>query len=331
MSRLATCLLCLLAATPPARAADDVRHDEKGTYLGVLFCPRPKASPGVILTHILPGSPAEKAQMRIGDILLRYDQTTIRDAEHLARLIRADKPDRKIALVTERDQRLRLTDVTLALGPVLKLSPPKRAADPKATTPAVTVYAAPLEGGKMRLTIEYQPVGGTKKTVTCEGAGAELAQAVEKMTKLLDQQARIELEMARLRQFIYVTRNMLPDEKRQTFDTSYKPLEKIVESGSAGLAEAIKKVLQSSAEWLSATQVRDRLVDQGFDFTHYKSNPLASISTALRRSKSQEVEISDRKGVATYRWKHRFPRLKLRDSKVPASLPSAESTKSHKK
>ena len=68
-----------------------------------------------------------------------------------------------------------------SLGPALKLSPGKQAPDPKATTPGVTVYAAPLEGGKMRLTIEYQPVGGKKKTVTCEGAASELAEAVEKL------------------------------------------------------------------------------------------------------------------------------------------------------
>ena len=180
MSRLVLCLVGMLAASCPVRAADDVRHDEKGTYLGVLFGPRP-AAPGVVITHVLPGSPAEKAQMRIGDVLVRYDQTTIRDTEHLAQLIRADKPDHKIALVVQREQRLRLTAVTLALGPALKLSPGKQAPDPKATTPGVTVYAAPLEGGKMRLTIEYQPVGGKKKTITCEGAGSELAEAVEKL------------------------------------------------------------------------------------------------------------------------------------------------------
>ena len=186
MARLVFFLVGLIAASPPARAAEDVRHDEKGTYLGVLFGPRPAAPgvavpPGVVITHVLPGSPAEKAQVRIGDVLVRYDQTTIRDAEHLARLIRADEPDHKIALVVQRGQRLRLTDVTLALGPALKLSPPKQGPEPKTSTPAVTVYAAPIEGGKMRLTIEYRPVGGKKKTVTCEGAGSELAEAVEKL------------------------------------------------------------------------------------------------------------------------------------------------------
>ena len=135
MSRLMICLTGLLAASLPLRAADDIRHDEKGTYLGVLFGPRPASSPGVVITHILPRSPADKAEVRTGDILLRYDQTTIRDAEHLAKLIRADRPDRKITLVVQRGERLRLTDVTLALGPALKLSSAKERLDAKAVTP----------------------------------------------------------------------------------------------------------------------------------------------------------------------------------------------------
>jgi membrane-associated protease RseP (regulator of RpoE activity) len=194
MARLAFCLVVSVAASLPVRAADDIRHDEKGTYLGILFGPRPAPSPGVVVTHVLPGSPAEKARVRIGDVLLRYDQITIRDAEHLARLIRADKPDRKIALVVQRGERLRLTDVTLALGPALKLSPPQGAAASKTTAPSVTVYASPLAGGKMRLTIEYQPAGGKKKTVTCDGTGPDLADAVEKLPPRERNLVRIAIE-----------------------------------------------------------------------------------------------------------------------------------------
>ena len=194
MARLALCLVASIAASLPARAADDVRHDEKGTYLGVLFGPRPAPSPGVVITHVLPGSPADEAKVHNGDVLLRYDQTTIRDADHLARLIRADKPGRKIALVVQRGPRLRLTDVTLALGPALKLSPVEQPVDPKATTPAVTVYASPLEGGRMRLTIEYQPAGGKKKTVTCDGTGPDLADAVEKLPPRERNLVRIAIE-----------------------------------------------------------------------------------------------------------------------------------------
>src|SRR5207253_3001518 len=70
--------------------------------------------------------------------------------------------------------------------------------------------------------------------------------------------------------------------------------------------DEIKKVLQNAAaNWLTAAQVRDRLVNSGFDLTLYASNPLASVSTTLRRMKPQEVESSEIEGVAAYRLNQR--------------------------
>jgi len=40
-----------------------------------------------------------------------------------------------------------------------------------------------------------------------------------------------------------------------------------------------------------------------FDFSGYRSNPLASISTALRRFKPSDVETTEIAGVTAYRWK----------------------------
>jgi hypothetical protein len=58
-------------------------------------------------------------------------------------------------------------------------------------------------------------------------------------------------------------------------------------------------------DWLTVTNVRDRLNKAGFDFSTYSSNPLASISAILRRMKPEEIEstVADG-GVAAYRWKN---------------------------
>jgi hypothetical protein len=40
----------------------------------------------------------------------------------------------------------------------------------------------------------------------------------------------------------------------------------------------------------------------GFDFSSYKSSPLASISTTLKRFKPEDVETAEIDGVAAYRW-----------------------------
>jgi len=129
---LAGVLLSLPALVPGA--AEEVRQEEKGTYLGALFNDRAgpaanttarapeRGAPGVVITHVLPGSPAARAELRRGDVLLEYDHKAIRDGEHLARLIRDDKPDRKVQVCLQRGLRVRTVDVKLALGPPLKLS-----------------------------------------------------------------------------------------------------------------------------------------------------------------------------------------------------------------
>jgi hypothetical protein len=170
--------LGLLWGATPAPAADEVCEDEKGTYLGALFCP---AKSGALITRVLPNSPAAAADLRADDVVLRYADTPVRDSDHLARLIRADKPDRKVQLLVRRGQAQKAIDVTLALGPALKLAAAKSG---KNTTeqgrPGVTVYAAPLDAGKMRLTIEYW-TAGKLETVTCEGVAAEVATTVGKL------------------------------------------------------------------------------------------------------------------------------------------------------
>ena len=76
MKRCAGLLLLLLLAAPfvGARQNETAPAEEKGTYLGVLFCPIPDAlldhlpqlprEGGVMVTHVLPRSPADKAGLR---------------------------------------------------------------------------------------------------------------------------------------------------------------------------------------------------------------------------------------------------------------------------
>src|SRR5262245_12381427 len=87
-------------AQPPA--------EEKGTYLGILCAQVPEVvydqvpqlprEHGVVVSHVLPDSPAAKAGLRRNDILLKYGDEAVRDCEQVARLIRDDKPERKVRL-----------------------------------------------------------------------------------------------------------------------------------------------------------------------------------------------------------------------------------------
>jgi len=135
---------------------------------------------------------------------------------------------------------------------------------------------------------------------------AILVDAFEKFTVLVRKQTELGAEMARLRQFIYATLNMLPEAQRLTFQAELADM--AAEIG--GLTDAVREALKLATlrgTYFTAAQVRDHLVNAGFDFSGYSSNPLASINTTIKRFKSS-VETTSPDGVAAYRWIFRFPR-----------------------
>jgi hypothetical protein len=71
-----------------------------------------------------------------------------------------------------------------------------------------------------------------------------------------------------------------------------------------GLSEAVEIVLRNANDPITVSEIRDRLMKGGFDFSEYMSNPLASISTTLKRlyeSKSANVHrLVNDQGVATW-------------------------------
>jgi hypothetical protein len=124
-------------------------------------------------------------------VILKYDDQKVRDCDHLARLIRADKPRRKVRLLVLRDRKEMTVDATLTLGPALKLS-----AAESASPSGVSVLATPLERGKMKLTIEYYATGRLH-TVTCRGAAADIASTVQKLPERERILVRIALQRLR--------------------------------------------------------------------------------------------------------------------------------------
>jgi hypothetical protein len=197
-------ILLLFLAVPAWAGPTEERAAEKGTYLGLLFSPLPALtdartlSQGVLITHILPDSPAAKAGLRRRDVVLKYDGTKIRDCEHLARLIRADKPKRKVRLLVQRGKKELTVEATLTLGPALKVAPaePAKGGTAHVSPPGVSVLATPLDRGKMKLTIEYYATGRLH-TVTCEGAAAEIASAVQKLPERERNLVRVALQRLR--------------------------------------------------------------------------------------------------------------------------------------
>ena len=70
------------------------------------------------------------------------------------------------------------------------------------------------------------------------------------------------------------------------------------------LTECCREILVNTGEWMSAMQVRQSLHAAGFDFSEYKSNPLSSIHTTLKRISEAEQAWTCTVGNDTlYRWR----------------------------
>jgi hypothetical protein len=131
-----------------------------------------------------------------------------------------------------------------------------------------------------------------------------LESSIKKLDALHEQREQLDLEIGKLQQWIQATINLLPDEATQKFKARLAEMERESEIASGGLSDAIRSTLQFNyPEWLTVANVRDSLIARGFDFSSYKSNPLAAISTTLRRlAKTEEnVEAAEIDDVKAYR------------------------------
>jgi hypothetical protein len=124
------------------------------------------------------------------------------------------------------------------------------------------------------------------------------------LKRLHDQRLATDGEILKSEQFISATANLLPESDRTLILDALETLQELYRLREVGLTDAIRGILKSSpGQWFTAANVRDRLIALGFDFSGYTANPLASVSTTLRRAKSEEMETTNVDGgVTAYRW-----------------------------
>jgi hypothetical protein len=216
-----SCILSvfLLSACTLTGAADPGTPpvEEQGPSLGVkvspvpevLYAHLPKLRGGVVVTEVLPRSPAAEVGLRRHDILLTYDGKKIEDCAHLARLLRDSKTDQEIDLTLLREGEKIQKKPTLVRGPLLIVGPlvastekdpadlPKGLAKPGAPA-RVNVTATPLGGGKMLVTIEFYKEGtGKLQTFTCSGTAVEIDSKVKELPQRVQDLALAALQRIR--------------------------------------------------------------------------------------------------------------------------------------
>lgn len=114
---------------------------------------------------------------------------------------------------------------------------------------------------------------------------------IMRCSDLVQQRDRLEMEIAKLRQLVIATFPLIPESKQKLYQSE---IEAMGEESGLGLLEAIKLIFSMhKGEWLTVSRVRDYLEEMGFDFRHYRTNPLASIGTTLKRMVPTTLESRD--------------------------------------
>jgi hypothetical protein len=126
---------------------------------------------------------------------------------------------------------------------------------------------------------------------------------MQRRVALIRQRDEAEIELAKLKQIILGIFPLLPEDQQEIVQQAVAELEAENESlqGAVGLVFSMHK-----SEWLTASSVREYLIQMGFDFRSYKANPLASIATTLKRMVPIALETTTSGSGTLYRRRMSF-------------------------
>jgi hypothetical protein len=91
------------APPPPGTGGERPERRGYGAYLGAVPDFEERKEPGILLTGTRPGSPAEGAGLRAGDVLLELGGQRLASLQDLAYALRARRPGDAVELVWKRD------------------------------------------------------------------------------------------------------------------------------------------------------------------------------------------------------------------------------------
>jgi peroxiredoxin len=94
-------------------AGDDAVDRERAGWLGVELAAPPEGESGVLVRGVVPGSPAERAGLALGDSLLMIDGKAVARPGDVIELVTAHRPGERVAVVLRRGGVERLVAATL--------------------------------------------------------------------------------------------------------------------------------------------------------------------------------------------------------------------------
>lgn len=95
--------------------ADQILSDGEARYpvIGAKVDTRPTDDPGATVSEILPGTPAERAGLKAGDVVTEVEGERVEDGRALVVAIRTHQPGEKVEFTIERDGQQRTVTITL--------------------------------------------------------------------------------------------------------------------------------------------------------------------------------------------------------------------------
>ncbi|MBT9174914.1 MAG: Periplasmic pH-dependent serine endoprotease DegQ [candidate division WS2 bacterium] len=121
----------------PVNKAKEILHSliDKGKvtrgYLGVIIQDITKemvkhfgliSDEGALISEVLPGSPADKAGMKVGDVVIKFDGKKIISADELRKMVAKTTPLKKVKIIIVRDKKEKVLDVIIGERPEKELS-----------------------------------------------------------------------------------------------------------------------------------------------------------------------------------------------------------------
>jgi S1-C subfamily serine protease len=127
-----------------AAAPERSRGGESGgAFLGVGTTPREGSGGGLKVERVVPGSPAERASVKPGDVIIEADGTVLHEKEDLMKIVQGKRPGDKLVLRVERDEWARRFEVVLGSRPSEDGTPrprSERPAEPKTPSEAKPAF-----------------------------------------------------------------------------------------------------------------------------------------------------------------------------------------------
>jgi len=170
---------------------------------------------GVVVTKIIPGSPAEKAGLTRGDIILQVGDTQVTNANKLRNFIASARPGSRVRLVAVRDHRDIALDVIVGQGPYSEdefRPPPRKKWDGLGVTvqdvtgDIAAAIGLPGPGGALVTEVESGSPAGNARPVPLTRGDVILESKGKAVTSAHDLQAMIKSSAPGERVLLFVYR-----------------------------------------------------------------------------------------------------------------------------